>query len=862
MLRWWLKLRKRRALDRELQQEIAFHREMRARDAGAPPFGNETQIREEMREMWTFVWLETAWHDVRYALRGLHRNPGFASTAILSLALGIGASVAIFTVADNLLLRPLPYKDPNSLVMVWEINSRRDGSNNVISPANYFDWRKRNHVFSEMAGLAFPYTIAFGEPGGPAEELGYRSATPEFLPLLGVNAAIGRVFTPDDALPGAKPVALISDRLWHRRFVSDPAVIGKVVHLDGDVATIVGVLPASFYFLDRDIDLWMPLSLDPARDYRATSGRFMSCIARLRPGVSSSSASKEMSAIGRQLEADYPAFNSGWTATAEPLRETLVHDVKTSLYVLLAAVGLLLGVACANVANLLLARFSARQQELAIRRSIGAGRARIMRQVLTECAVLGCAGGLGGIAVAFFAIRGLLRLAPRELNWAGTLAIDFRILGFALVLSMITGLLVGLAPALAASGSRALGWIRQHQRTGGGGQRLRWLLVGAEVALGVLLMIGSVLLFRTLVRLQASPSGYDAGNLMTMKISVSGANYREFPARLRFYDEAIARVRALPGVRSAAAVSFIPLHGYPAGTGVKIEGRPDPGPGNEPVASVRVATPGYFRTAGIPTLRGREFEAGDNRRDTPFRFVVNQAFVDQYMRGEDPLGRRISVEMDSKNPFGEIIGVTGDITDGSRGSRSRPTVYYVHAHLAFPSLILLVRTAAAPESVSLPVERIIRELDPGATVSEAATMEQVLGETIGRERFSASLLAAFSGFALLLTAIGVYGVLGYTVSERTREIGVRVALGAQPSAISRMFAGKALRFTLAGATAGVAAAFALSRFLETLLFETSPRDPLSFAVAPSLLIGVALFASWIPALRAARLNPVEALRTD
>ncbi|HXA04760.1 MAG TPA: FtsX-like permease family protein, partial [Bryobacteraceae bacterium] len=422
--------------------------------------------------------------------------------------------------------------------------------------------------------------------------------------------------------------------------------------------------------------------------------------------------------------------------------------------------------------------------------------------------------------------------------------------------------LVGLAPALAASSSRALGWIRQHQRTGGGGQRLRWLLVAGEVALGVLLMIGSVLLFQTLIRLQTSPSGYDARNLMTMKISVAGANYRESAARVHFYDEALVRVRALPGVRSAAAVSFIPLHGFPAGTGVKIEGRPDPGPGNEPVASVRVVTPEYFRTAGIPTRRGREFEAGDNRRDAPFRFVVNQAFVDQYMRGEDPLGRRISVEMDDENPFGAIIGVTGDITDGSRGSRSRPTVYYVHAHLAFPSLILLVRTAAAPESVSLPVQRIVRGLDPGATVSEAATMEQVLGETIGRERFSASLLAAFSGFALLLTAIGVYGVLGYTVSERTREIGVRVALGAQPSAITRMFAGKAFRFTLAGALVGIATALALSRVLETLLFETSPRDPLSFAVAPSLLVGVALLASWIPALRAARLNPVEALRTD
>jgi putative ABC transport system permease protein len=862
MLCWWLKLRKRWALDREVQKEIAFHREMRARDEGAPPFGNEGLIREEMREMWTFRGLETGWQDVRYALRGLRRNRGFASTAILSLALGIGASVAIFTVADNLLLRPLPYKDPNRLVMVWEVNSRRGAINNVISPANYLDWRKQNHVFSEMAGLGFSYTIAFGEPGGAAEEVGYRSATPEFFPLLGVNAAIGRVFTSEDALPGAKQVALISDRLWRRRFGGDPAVSGKAVHLDGGAATIIGVLPASFYFLDREIDVWMPLSLDPARNYRATSGRYMSCIARLRHGVSMKSAMAEMSAIGRRLEADYPAFNSGWTATAEALRETLVHDVKTSLYVLLGAVGLLLGVACANVTNLLLARFSARQHEFAIRRSIGAGGARITRQVLTECAVLGCAGGLGGIGVAFFAIRGLLRLAPRELKWAGTLALDFRILGFAMALSVITGLLVGLAPAWASSGSRALGWIQKHQRTGGGGQRLRWLLVGVEVALGVLLMTGSVLLFRTLVRLQASPSGFDARNLMTMKISLPGATYRESAARVRFYNDALARVRALPGVRSAAAVSSIPLHGIPAATGVKIEGRKDSGPGNEPVANVRVVTPDYFRTAGIPTLRGREFEAGDNRRETPHRFVVNQAFVDQYMRGEDPLGRRISVEMNDENPFGAIVGVTGDITDGTRGSRSRPTVYYVHAHLAFPSLILLVRMAAAPESVSLPLQRIIRELDPGATVSEAASMEDVLGETIGRERFSTILLAAFSVFALLLTAIGVYGVLGYTVLERTREIGVRVALGAQPSAITRMFAGKALRFTLAGALVGIGAALALSRFLETLLFEISSRDPLSFVIGPSVLVGVALIASWVPALRAARLNPVEALRTD
>jgi putative ABC transport system permease protein len=861
-MRWWLKIRKRRALDRDLQQEIAFHREMRALDKEAPSFGNETKIQEEMLDMWTFVWLETAYLDIRYALRGIRRNPAFAATAILSLALGIGGSVAIFTVVDNVLLRPLPYKTPESLVMVWEEKAAQGFRNNVISPANYLDWKARNHVFSEMAGLGSQTTVAFSEGGGPAEELGYRSVTAEFFPLLGTSAHIGRVFSPEDARPGGARVALISDRLWRRRFGAGASAAGKVVRIDGAPATIVGVLPPSFDFLDRDVDLWMPLALDPSNNYRATSGRFMSCVARLRPGVSLNAARTEMSAIGQQLATAYPGFNTGWTATVETLRETLVHNVETSLYVLLGAVSLLLGVAFANVANLLLSRFSARQHELAVRVSIGAGRARIIRQVLTECLALSCIGGLGGIAVAYVAIRGLMSLAPQDLSWAGTLGIDIRILGFAIALSVIIGLSVGLIPANVASRSRAASSLQQNQRAGGSGQRLRWLLVGAEVALGVLLMTGAGLLFRTLVRLQASPSGYDARNMLTMKVSLPTSDYREFAARVRFFDDILSRVRALPGVRSAAAVSLIPLHGTPVGTGVEIEGHPDPGPGNQPDAAVRVITPGYFRAAGIPVRRGREFDAADNRIDTPFRFIVSEAFADKYMRKEDPLGRRISVKMNTKNPFGEIIGITGNVSDGTRESRARPTVYYVHAHLTFSSLIVLIRTAAAPESIALPAQQIVRRLDPRATVSEVATMEQVLADTIGRERFSASLLAVFSVFALLLTAIGIYGVLTYTVSERTHEIGVRIAMGAQPSAITGMFASKALRFTLAGALAGLAAALALSRFLETLLYETSPRDPFTFAVAPALLIVVALIASWIPAKRAAQLNPVEALRAD
>ena len=859
---WWLKIRKRRALDRDLQQEIAFHREMRALEEKAPAFGNETRIREEMRDMWTFVWLETAYQDIRYALRGIRRNPAFAATAILSLALGIGGSVAIFTVVDNVLLRPLPYKTPESLVMVWEEKPAQGTRNNVISPANYLDWKGRNHVFSTMAGLGYQTTVPFSEGSSPAEELGYRSVTPEFFPLLGTRAHIGRVFSPEDARPGAARVALISDRLWRRRFGADASATGKVVRIDGAPATIVGVLPPSFYFLDRDVDVWMPLALDPSNNYRATSGRFMSCVARLRPGVSLNTARTEMAAIGQQLATAYPAFNTGWTATVETLRETLVHNVETSLYVLLGAVSSLLGVAFANVANLLLSRFSARQHELAVRVSIGAGRARIIRQVLTECLVLGCIGGLGGIAVAYVAIRGLMSFAPQDLSWAGNLGIDIRILGFAIALSVVIGLSVGLIPANVASRSRAASSLQQNQRAGGSGQRLRWLLACAEVALGVLLMTGAGLLFRTLVRLQASPSGYDAQNMLTVKVSLAASDYKESAARVRFFDETLSRVRALPGVRAAAAVSLIPLHGIPVGTGVEIEGRPDPGPGNQLGTAVRVITPGYFRAAGIPIHRGREFDAADNRMDTPFRFIVNEAFANKYMHKEDPLGRRISVAMDTKNPFGEIIGITGNVSDGTRGSRNRPIVYYVHAHLAFPSLIVLIRTAAAPESIALPAQQIVRGLDPRVTVSEVATMEQVLADTIGRERFSASLLAVFSVFALLLTAIGIYGVLSYTVSERTHEIGVRIAMGAQPSAITGMFAGKALRFTLAGALAGLAGAFALSRFLETLLYETSPRDPFTFAAAPALLIVVALLASWIPATRAAQLNPVEALRAD
>jgi putative ABC transport system permease protein len=859
---WWLRLRKRRALACDLHDEIAFHRRMRAADEHAPRFGNETLIREEMHEMWSFGSLETYWRDVRYALRGMRLNPGFAMTAILSLALGIGASIAIFTAADHLLVRPLPYRDPSRLVMVWEVKRSGTGENNVVSPANYRDWRSQNDVFAGMAGLGFPYQMALSESGEQAEEVAYRSATAEFFPLLGVQPYRGRFFTSSDGRPNSEAVAVLSHGLWQRRFGGDERVLGRRIQLDGRPTTVIGILPPQFYFLDRKLDVWLPLFIDPARDYRATSGRFMAVAARLRTGVTIDQANSAMGVIARRLEVAHERFNKMWGVNVEPLRETLVSKVKTSLFVLLGAVCLLWGVACANVANLLLARYSARQHELGVRLSVGAGRGRIVRQILTECALLGLLGGLGGVLIASFALRGLIALAPSEVSWAGAIDVDSRILLFAFVVSAGTGLLIGLIPAALAASERAEGRLRLNERLGSGGQNVRWFLVAGEVALSVLLLTGAGLLFRTMVRMQATPTGFDTSNLLTMKVSLPGTLYREPQRRTQFFADAIGRIQSLPGVRSAAAISYIPLRGIPAATAVTIEGRPDPGAGNEITASVRVVTPGFLRTAGTRLVRGREFDARDNRRSEPLRFLVNEAFVAKFMAGSDPLAHRISVVMSDENPFGQVVGVVSDVTDGTRDGGHTPSVYYPHSHLAFPSMNVLVRTDSEPSAIARPARQVIGELDSQVTVAEVATMDDVLDSTRERERFSATLLGAFSGFGLLLTAIGIYGVLRYTVTERTREIGVRVAIGAVPGAIAAMFVGRALRFAVGGALAGLAGAWAMGRFLETLLFETSPHDPATFAVSVAILIAVSLAAAWIPAARAARLNPVEALRAD
>jgi putative ABC transport system permease protein len=863
------KARQERELTDEFESHFQLHLDenlrqgMSAREARREArlkFGSVDSAKESMREATTVMMLETTWQDLKYAARGMRKNPGFAVTAIFSLALGIGASVAIFTLTDNLLLRPLPYRDPGQLMMVWEMSHLRPRqTRNVISPANYLDWKARNHVFASMAVFA-EGRGAFSD-GSRVEELEEQYVSAELLPLLGVQPVRGRLFIPAEDLPNAPNVVLISYRLWQGWFGGDEGVIGRKIQVRSRPGTIIGVLPPGFYFRNRNVDLWETMGLDPARDYRLKAGRYLMSVARLKPGVTRERAQAEMTAIAKRLEADYPQFNARWTINVESLRDSLVSEVKTSMLVLLGAVGLLLAVACANVANLLLARYTARRREMAVRVAIGAGRARVVRQLITESLALGVTGGLLGIALARWAVLGLLALAPLDLSRNLSIEVDYRIVLFAVAASVLTGIVFGLAPSLVASRADLTRGLREDSRSSvGGSGNLQSVLVGAEVALSCMLLAGAGLLFQSLVGLQAVDPGLNPSHVLTFSVLIPGARYREPVQRSEFFKTALEQVERLPGVESASAVSFVPFNGLPAGTDLRIAGRPPAKPGEGMGAAVRTVMPGYFRTMGIPLKRGRVFTTADNTLDSPYRFVVNEALVQKFMSGEEPLGQQISVEMGDKNPFGEIIGVVGNVKEGALDQEPVPTVYYIHSHLVYTGMVFVIRTKNDPLLLADPVRKVIHGIDPAQPVAQIRTMDAIVRETFARQRFSALLLGGFSLVSLLLAAVGIYGVLAYSVTERTREIGVRVALGAEPARIVVLILSNGMRVVLAGAAAGLCGALALTGLLKSLLFGVKPHDAVTLAAVVAVLIVVALVAAWLPARRAAHLAPVDALR--
>jgi putative ABC transport system permease protein len=865
---WWGAAARERELREELESHFQLHVDdnvrtgmspAEARRQAAVKFGSVDAAKESVRAQWTVAWLESTRQDLVYAFRAFRRGPAFAVTAIVSLALGIGASVAIFTVADSVLLRPLPYPAAERLVMVWE--SKQHGNrHNLINPGNFREWKSQNHVFSDMALVG--YALATLTDASRAEEFESRYVEPELFSILGVQPFRGRLFTAADRVKGSPTVFLITYHLWKTWFDGDEAIIGRKIEVSNQPGTIVGVLPPGFYFRNRSVELFGNITLDLSRNYHG-DGRWLLSVARLKPGVTLAQAQAEMNVIAGRLELSQAQFDKGWGVTVEPLRDSMVREVKSALLVLLGAVLFVLAVACTNVANLLLARYGSRRREMSVRVAIGAGRWRIARQLLTESVVLGAAGGLLGVLLARWMVAGLLALAPRDLVRNAAIAIDLRVLFFAIGVSFAAAIAFGFVPSLMAARRDPLSGMKEDARgsTAGHTAARRWL-VAIEVAFSVMLLAGAGLMFRTLAGLQAVDPGLNPDRVLTFRVTLPRGRFQEYPPRLQFFGRALDQLRALPGVTSASFISHLPFNGIAPATFMKIAGHPPAAPGEQLVTTVRTVGTSYFETMGIPIKAGRAFTAQDNTADSPLRFVISESLARRYFPNEKVLGKRINIDFDGPDTYGEIIGVAGDLREGSIDRPPEPTAYYIHAHYPTLSGSFAIKTAGDPLALASAARRVIHDLEPAQPIVEMNAMENIMHETFSRQRFTSVLLGGFALISLVLAAVGVYGVLAYSVTERTREFGVRIALGAAPAQIlSHVLAGGA-RVVLAGTAAGIVGAFALTRLLQGLLFGVGPRDTVTFVLVPVVLAIVGLAAGWLPARRASKLAAVEALRSE
>lgn len=810
--------------------------------------------------------METLWQDLRLGARSLFKQPTFTIAAVIALALGIGANTAIFSVVDAVLLRALPYRDADRLVTVWEHNKRRGNTQNVINLGNFYDWKTQNRVFEDMATF-FDLTANLTS-GGEPEEIPSQIATPNLFNVLGVNPIMGRTFTEDDGKPGAARVVALSFGLWQRRFGGDPQIIGRKLILNGNETTVVGVMPADFNWhvkggsMTRKMaEMWAPWQIEESMKQRR--GRFAMSVARLKPGVTFEQAQAEMNVIGGQLERSYD-FNANWGVTVVPLRTQFTGEIRLALFVLLGAVGMVLLIACANVANLLLARAAGRQREMAIRAALGAGRWRIVRQLLTESLLLAGLGGLAGLALAWWGTDLLVSLAPPDLLNLPQVKINAAVLGFTLAVSMLTGVIFGLAPAFEATRLNLTESLKEVGKNIGGGMRshrLRNSLVIAEIALALVLLVGAGLLIRSFARLQNVDPGFNANNVLTMKVSLPARKYDTDQKRIDFFRQAVAQMQTLPGVESAGAVSFLPFAAPHAGTGVEIEGRPKLPPGQGLNTGVIVTDLNYFRTMRIPLKRGRLYtdqEAAEMRHVV----VVNEAFAEKNFPGEDPLGKRVVIHMKNDNQPCEIIGVVGDSKHMNLDAEVKPMSYWPHPELTYSGMTFVIRTKGEPTAVANAARNVIRALDPEQPVADVRTMESLIGTSVARARFNTLLLTIFAVVALLLASLGIYGVMAYSVAQRTHEIGVRMALGARAGDVLRLVVRRGMAMALGGVAIGVAASFALTRLMTTLLFNVSATDPLTFIGIPLLLAFVALLACLIPARRAAKVDPMVALRYE
>jgi putative ABC transport system permease protein len=858
----------------DLDDEMRFHLEMEAArhvergmspgEAGAlarREFGQIDRFKDEVRDARGVTWFDDLRRDLRFGLRSLRRSPGFTMVAVLCLTLGIGANAAIFSVLNAVLLRPLPYAQPDRLVRAYETYGGASGGQGSVSYANFHDWQEQTSGFERMAAWTEASLTLQG--ASEAERIKVTAATADLFPLLGVRPLLGRTFGDGQATTGKGEVVVLGEKLWRRRFGGDPSLLGRTIQLDGAPYTVLGVMPASFDFPPNGAaDAWGFFDPSPAVQKNRKS-HFLGVVGRLKPGVSAEQSLAQLQQVASRLEREYPDGQTGRSAAVVPLRETVVGGSRPALLILLGAVGLVLLIACANVANLLLARAAVRQREVAVRLALGASRARLIRQFLVESLVLALAGSVFGVLLAGWGLAVLAPLAQSALPIAGGIPLDGRVFGFLLLISALSGFAFGIVPALQASREDVRGTLSDagaKTTAGGRQQRFRSALVVLEVALSLVLLVGAGLLLRGFLHLSGTPPGLVSERVLTLHMAVPDSKLQGATARI--FQPMLERVRHLPGVRSAAVISMLPIQDAWANGEYGVEGRPAPPPGQAPFAECRTASPQFFASLGIPVLQGRDFAESDGGPGVR-RVIVNDALARQQFPGENAVGRQLRIDKAAPHT---IIGVIGSVRQAGLDQPPLPEIYLpytqVGAENGLGEAVLVIRTSVAPASVAAAVRQAVRGVDPRLPLFKIETMEEVIAESLAARRLNLWLLGIFAAIALVLSAAGLYGVIAYLVAQRRREIGIRIALGAQTREVVGLVMGQGARLTAAGVALGLLGALAFTRVLASLLDGVSARDPLTFSGVAALIAAVALLATWIPARRAARVDPMLAIRNE
>ena len=804
--------------------------------------------------------------DLRYGLRVLLKNPGFTLIAVATLALGIGANSAMFSVVNTVLLKPFSFRNPEQLVVLWERSLKENLPRMVVSPPNFADWRNQNQVFQDVAAYRLQDFNVITN-GDPEQVRGLRVSATMFS-LLGVQPVLGRDFQADEDQPGKPATVIISHEYWTSRFNASPAILGQSIALGSENATVIGVMPADFDFPPPisfrgearavKVHLWTSLRYGLEMNQRGAHNLFV--VARLKDGVTPARAEADLRNITERLATEYPETNNGWDAYLVPLHEQVIGDVRTALWILPIAVGFVLLIACANVANLLLVRAMRRQREMAIRASLGAGRFTLIRQMLAENILLSLMGGAVGLVLAIWMLKLMTVLAPQNIYRLNAVTIDRRVVVFTLFVSFATSLFFGSIPALQVSRINLVTALKGRSASVSGSNANGTLLVITEVALALVLLTGAGLLVNSFIRLQSVPTGLQPEQLVAMSVNLPHASYRDAQARLTFIDRLMPKLAALPGLKSVAFGCNLPLDAGLQGTSFKVEGEPVVTT-NAPHTHVSIVSPGYFQTLGISILQGRDF-AGSDTRDSPGVVIINSELARKYFGGQNPIGKRVDMGFREGVPL-EVIGVTSDVRQTGLQADPYPGMFLPYSqYQSSVPLVFVIRSANDPGAVAAAVRQELRQVDSQLPIYDVKTMDQVLYTVTARPRFLTFLLVVFAGIAVLLAAIGIYGIMSYTVAQGTREIGIRAALGAQRRDLLRMVLSKGLKLTLIGIALGVAGAFGLTRLMSNLLFGVSATDPLTFAGVTAFLVIVALLATYLPARRATKVDPLVALRYE